>query len=486
MTTTTVTVEDLSTGQITVVSGGIPGPPGPPGPAGGPQGIQGDPGPEGPPGPGGPQGLPGMRGAQGPPGVPGRDGADGQDGPPGPTGPTGPKGDKGEGGSQGLPGPKGDTGPAGATGPKGDKGDSGSQGLQGLKGDKGDTGSQGIQGPKGDKGDTGPQGIRGETGLQGVQGLKGDKGDRGFTGLQGAPGIQGIPGPTGPIGPVGPPGAKGDPGSQGIPGPVGPSGPAGGPQGDPGPAGVVILNHGTDGTIVRPDAPVVYWVGTALPLNAVATDFWQGSSSSAPQSYAAALTASQSYTDTSVAGLISKYQTVDTPTQGEMVPRRSDAITGTANAMGTGVLYGCCFTAEKTENVSNVTVYTVAARSVAPTLVRFGLYLINADGSATLVASTTNDTTLFGTANAAVSKAFGSSYQKIAGNRYFVSVLVVQGSGTLPTMVGLQATNTAVQAALIAPPALSFQVTGQSDLPGSLTAVQLATGSPSMPLFWIS
>lgn len=60
------------------------------------------------------------------------------------------------------------------------------------------------------------------------------------------------------IGAVGP---KGDPGTPGDVGPAGPS-------------GVVIVNHGVDPNVARPASVVVYWKGTADPVNAISTDWW--------------------------------------------------------------------------------------------------------------------------------------------------------------------------------------------------------------------
>ena len=39
-------------------------------------------------------------------------------------------------------------------------------------------------------------------------------------------------------------------------------------------AGVVVVDHGTDGTTARPSAAVVYWKGTVEPVNAVDADLW--------------------------------------------------------------------------------------------------------------------------------------------------------------------------------------------------------------------
>lgn len=38
--------------------------------------------------------------------------------------------------------------------------------------------------------------------------------------------------------------------------------------------GIVVVLHGDDGTVSRPAAAVVYWVGAATPANGAAYDFW--------------------------------------------------------------------------------------------------------------------------------------------------------------------------------------------------------------------
>lgn len=41
-----------------------------------------------------------------------------------------------------------------------------------------------------------------------------------------------------------------------------------------GPAGIRIIQHGTDPNVARPDITVVYWQGTARPVNGLPTDWW--------------------------------------------------------------------------------------------------------------------------------------------------------------------------------------------------------------------
>lgn len=106
------------------------------------------------------------------------------------------------------------------------------------------------QGPAGPPGPPGPPGAS----------VKGDPGQRGE---KGAPGAQGLPGPAGPAstipGPPGEPGAPGDPGAPGEPG-------------EDGAPGLVVVPHGADANVARPAAPLVYWIGPAVPVNALPYD----------------------------------------------------------------------------------------------------------------------------------------------------------------------------------------------------------------------
>jgi hypothetical protein len=226
-----------------------------------------------------------------------------------------------------LKGLKGDQGIQGIQGPKGERGEQGDQGEpgpgleyrwegpelgvriagtddeyvyvdlrgpQGLQGEQGLQGDQGIQGERGEQGERGDQGIQGIQGEQGLQGLQGDQGDQGIQGERGDQGIQG------PKGDQGDQGLKGDQGEQGLQGDQGERGPGfeytwdgtqlgvrvegqetydfvdlrGEPgEGGGGAGGLVPVFHGDDPHHPRPDEPVVYWIGSVRPLNAVLGDF---------------------------------------------------------------------------------------------------------------------------------------------------------------------------------------------------------------------
>lgn len=155
-------------------------------------------------------------------------------------------------------------------------------------------------------------------------------------------------------------------------------------------------------------------------------------------------------------------------TSGEETLRR-DEITSTAVTQATGVLRLSYFTARKTETVTQARVIVAGTAAAAtPTLVRYGLYLIDGADGGTLVASTANDTTLLAATNTAYAKAFSVSYAKLAGQRYALGLLVVSGAAT-PSMFGVGAAINHTAEHAIAP-RLSATITGQADLPASFVA----------------
>lgn len=136
----------------------------------------------------------------------------------------------------------------------------------------------------------------------------------------------------------------------------------------------------------------------------------------------------------------------------------------------------CYFTARKSESVTQIRVESGTAAGATPTVIRFGLYLIAADGGATLVAATANDTTLLVGANTVYTKAFAAPYAKIAGRRYAVGLLVVTGA-TAPTVRGV---NFSTGAELAIAARLTGALASQTDLPASFADASLgvAAGAP--------
>lgn len=484
-----VTITDLATGSIQVITGGFIGPQGPQGPSGGPQGPQGDQGAQGPQGDSGPQGPQGREGSQGPIGIQGGNGPQGSVGAQGAQGLIGPQGPQGAGGSAGPQGAIGPQGAQGATGSRGAQGAQGPGGSSGAQGAAGAQGNIGPRGPQGFQGDPGPQGYQGSTGPQGNQGPIGPQGSQGAQGPRGYQGDQGLTGLQGPIGPQGLQGALGPQGYQGDLGPQGAPGPAGGPQGaqgDPGDPGIVPIVHDTDGTVARPDtAPIVYWQGSAVPINAASTDLWYGDTSAQPQSFGSTLNFANAYTDQQINTLPAQFIASDNPDAGEFVPHRH-WLNGTTPNLTSQTMIGPVFKAEKTETVSNVTLFTgnTVASGITATVGIYELDPITHD--ATLIASSTGVATP--AADSAVVFALQGSFTKTAGTYYWLAVLEV---GTTPNnFAGWVASSSAISPAILnAWPAVAYSLASQASLPSSSPNSTLGNGSNSptaVPIFELS
>lgn len=142
------------------------------------------------------------------------------------------------------------------------------------------------------------------------------------------------------------------------------------------------------------------------------------------------------------------------------------AVTGTAQTTS-GWLLLTYFTARAATIATNVSLSTSGtAAAAAPTLARIGLYLVNADNTMKLVASTANDTTLFGTTFTTYTKAFSTPYTLIPGQRYAVGVVVVSAM-LVPTFAGA---GPSVSAMALVAPRLAGYLAGQSDLPSTVPA----------------
>ncbi len=142
--------------------------------------------------------------------------------------------------------------------------------------------------------------------------------------------------------------------------------------------------------------------------------------------------------------------------------------TSAANiSLSTGTLRLTFFTARKTETVTQMRMYGGTAAAATPSLVRFGVYTVAANGDLTLVASTPNDTTLFSVASTANTKTFSVALAKTAGQRYAAAALVVTAT-TAPQVVGCVIGNSSGNSATA--PRLSGALFSQTDLPSSISA----------------
>ena len=146
------------------------------------------------------------------------------------------------------------------------------------------------------------------------------------------------------------------------------------------------------------------------------------------------------------------------------------AISGTA-VLTAGALSMAMFTSRKTFTASKVRAAVGAAAAVAATLVRVGIYTLNAANDGTLVASTPSDTALFAVASVLATKDLSVPLAIRAGQRYAIGVLSV--GGTQP-MLYSQVRNPLTDGMA---PRLNGLLTAQADLPASFTGASLATDS---------
>ena len=157
-----------------------------------------------------------------------------------------------------------------------------------------------------------------------------------------------------------------------------------------------------------------------------------------------------------------------TPATIDVFPRGEAAITTVGNTSGTVRM--TFFTPLVTTTVTQITAVSGNTASSGLTLARFGLYTFD-ETTATLVARTASDTSIFAAINTAYTRSldstggYPSSYTLTAGVRYGVALILV--GTTMGTLTGRQV-GTGVESL---PPRMTGQSTGRTDLPATTTVV---------------
>lgn len=158
----------------------------------------------------------------------------------------------------------------------------------------------------------------------------------------------------------------------------------------------------------------------------------------------------------------------------ETIPR--ECISNSAVGTTSGFIRVSFFTARKTETTTQVRMISGATPAAAtPTLVRIGLFEIAADSTATLVAATADDTSLFSASVTAYTRNWTAPYQKVAGRRYGLGALVVTAT-TPPQFIGQ---NIANGTEFGEAPVLSLVWTGLTDLPALGGTLAGGSGVPN-------
>ena len=480
----------------------------------------------------GPAGQPGAVGATGSTGSTGAAGAS-------VTGPTGAAGSAGA--ASTVTGPTGSTGPQSTvTGPTGATGATGSAGAASIiTGPTGATGAAGSAGSAstvtGPTGSTGPQStVTGPTGATGAAGSAGAASTvTGPTGNTGPASI--VTGPTGNTGATGSAGAAST-----VSGPTGSTGPTGVAGAGSAPvtstpttlsagandyalpaadivrlaasaavtltglsasnaasypivllenvgsftitlannsassaaANRIVFSTGTDQSLAANDSiTLVYdststvWrsVGTAT-LAAVATS---GSAADLTGTLADARLSSNIPTKAALLQALG-YSATSIDTTSAQAVNSSSVVSGS--------IFFAFFTPLITTTVSKLSFATGTA-STSLTLARFGLYTFD-ETTATLVARTDSDTTIFNSANTVYQRSlsatggYPTTYTLTAGTRYGVAFIIVG------TTMGTYASKNSVNAILSAALKQNAQLTGQSDLVTSTSSFAITAGMP--------
>jgi hypothetical protein len=159
----------------------------------------------------------------------------------------------------------------------------------------------------------------------------------------------------------------------------------------------------------------------------------------------------------------------------DVYPRGEAVSTGVAQ--GSGTIFFVYFTPSVSFTASAITMVSGTTAAAGLTLARMGIYTMD-ETTATLVARTASDTTLFTAASTAYTRSlstaggFPASYTLNAGSRYGVAVISV---GTTAPLYAGRAMNAGVSALS---PRVNSSLASQTDLVASTTTFSGAQGQP--------
>jgi hypothetical protein len=136
------------------------------------------------------------------------------------------------------------------------------------------------------------------------------------------------------------------------------------------------------------------------------------------------------------------------------------------------------FTASRNETVANLSLSTgTAAAAATPTLVRFGLYSVAANGDLTQLAATVSDTTVFAATLTRYPRALSTPVTLTEGAQYAIAALVMTAAAA-PAVVGALCATPADNGALT--PRLCHVLTAQTDLAATYALTGLAQSQSFM------
>jgi hypothetical protein len=142
------------------------------------------------------------------------------------------------------------------------------------------------------------------------------------------------------------------------------------------------------------------------------------------------------------------------------------------------LLHLAFFTAKKTQAITKLRMSAAATEAGAtPTLVQLGVYSVSETGELTLIAETANNTALLAAKNTLYTQALKETWNKVAGQRYAIGLLVVT-TKTAPTVTGFVAVGSSTE--LATAPRLSAGQAAVTELPKTIASGSL-TASTSVP-----
>ena len=264
------------------------------------------------------------------------------------------------------------------------------------------------------------------------------------------------------------------PGPQGAAGVAGPTG-AKGDKGDTGAAGTGVAVGGTAGQVLAKIDATNYntqWITQSTPGTATTggvygvTTLTDSTSSTSTTTAATPASVKSSYDLAAAAVAADNFHLAQgfTATTIETFARNA-SLPNSLSWTSTGRVYFAIFTPVKNLTIGTASFYCTNTPTTTTTA-RMGLYTwSDATGTATLVARTANDATLFGTAAVVQSRSFDTTggypatYTLTAGSAYAFGMIFV-GTGN-PTVGALTITNTALSGLT---PRVAAQRASQSDL----------------------
>lgn len=154
---------------------------------------------------------------------------------------------------------------------------------------------------------------------------------------------------------------------------------------------------------------------------------------------------------------------------------------GSTGVLASGTLYLSFFRACKAATLSRWDAATTTQGFAAtPTLIRGGLYTVDSLGNLTLAAASASDTTIGTAGSTKFGKVFATPLAVEFARWYAFGFLAVSGT-TMATLLGPNVAFGSHNISMLSDPRVNGVVSGQSDLPASITAGSVAA---SNQLLW--